>query len=112
MTPSRQSQIEAAAALVKTKGPCLVPRPESVNENSTLLICHENYYCDCEMVNAFIAGAKFADDNPSERVLMLVEAVRKCRKVRMDVLDGVLLDGDLDNALIDLGIALESWSAK
>lgn len=36
----------------KSKGPCLVPRPEAVTENSTLISCHEYDFCECDVKTA------------------------------------------------------------
>lgn len=33
----------------KGKGPCLIPKPEAITENSMLTTCHENDFCKCDM---------------------------------------------------------------
>lgn len=55
----------------QNKGPCLVPNANVMNSNSTLLSCHENDFCQCDMTDAFIAGLKAE----RERSKKLVEAL-------------------------------------
>jgi hypothetical protein len=85
MTPSRQSQIEAAAYSACTQA----------DHNG------EPYPCQITF-DGFKAGAKFADDTPSERVLMLVAALETYAMTNETFPEY----GDVARQ------ALESWSAK
>lgn len=73
MNPKIQAEIEK----VLTKGPCLIPNPESITKDSTLLVCHESDYCDCEMKEAFKAGFALATKMHEECVKGLVEALEQ-----------------------------------
>lgn len=44
------------------KGPCLTPLKESVTKNSSLLISHENDYCQCDLMDTFLAGIRIGHE--------------------------------------------------
>lgn len=59
------------------KGPCLVPKKESLTLNSTNLTSHENDYCRCDMKVSFDAGVAEMKKR-AQRLIDCLEGVMSC----------------------------------